>query len=143
MFVLRVESEVRPTEDKNKVLRAVTNFFDVESYRIIESAPYSLMLCESRKVESLLKLYTSLRVERILDSARKIFEKGKYGNKLIFKLHKQSAYAGHISFVTIDSESPLGPIKVIITSDKIDELIDWLAPKTLHGKPLWEKNIPS
>jgi len=66
----------------------------------------------------------------------------KRGDMLTLKLHKQSAYAGHISFISYDEESPLGPIILTIVSDKLSEIIDWLAPKTSHGRPLWEKEIP-
>ena len=103
---------------------------------------YKLLVVESRKLTVLFRLYELLRQERILDTARSIMLSLKRGDMLTLKLHKQSAYAGHISFISYDEESPLGPITLTIVSDKLSEIIDWLAPKTSHGRPLWEKEIP-
>ena len=142
MFLLRIEAEVRYTEDLEKVVKSITNFFNIKQYDVREEGPYPIVIVESKDVETLLKFHDILRRERILDSARKVLERGKRGNLITFKLHKQSAYAGHPSFLSIDSESPMGPIKVRILTDKTDELIDWLTPKTSAGRPLWEKPVP-
>ena len=142
MFLLRAEAEVRHTEDLKKVVKSITNFFSIKHYVVREEGPYPTVVAESDRVESLLKFHDILRRERILDSARKVLEHGRRDNTIVFKLHKQSAYAGHPSFVSVDSESPLGPIKVRILTDGPDELIDWLAPKTSGGRPLWDKPIP-
>lgn len=143
MFLLRIETEVRPTEDAGKVLRAISNLFTVETHSIVEATPYPRLIAESRNIKSLLKLHGMLRQDRVLDAARKVFESGIIDGRILrFKLHKQSAYAGHISFVHSDAESPLGPIKVTIESNAVKEIVDWLAPKTSEGRPLWEKPLP-
>ncbi|MCD6324451.1 MAG: hypothetical protein J7L55_05025 [Desulfurococcales archaeon] len=143
MFSLRVEAEVRPTEDAGKVLKAITNLFHVDKHELIkEGRAYPLLVAESNRIKSLSKLHEVLRQDRILDTARKMFESGVRGDTLRFKLHKQSAYAGHVSFIHTDSESPLGPIIVNVRCDRIPELIDWLAPKTRGGRPLWERPPP-
>ena len=145
MFLVRAEVEVRPTENINKVKKALLNILNFSQDEIKEvrlSDGYSMLIGESRKIKTLFKLYELLRQERILDTARSILKSQKKGNVVTLKFHKQCAYVGHISFVTYDEESPLGPIIVTIMSDKLDEIIDWLAPKTSHGKPLWEKEVP-
>ncbi|MCD6428075.1 MAG: hypothetical protein J7L12_00475 [Desulfurococcales archaeon] len=143
MFMLRAETEVRPTEDVEKVKRALLNVAEVKDVRHVRSADgYSFLIGESKSITALFRLYELLRQQRILDTARKILQAQRQGNMISIKLHKQSAYAGHISFVTYDDESPLGPITITIVSDKIDEIIDWLAPKTSRGKPLWEREVP-
>jgi len=145
MLTIRIEVEVRPTEDESKVRRALKNIFtlkdsDIKSVDIGNN--YKLLVVESRKLTLLFRLYELLRQERILDTARSIMLSLKRGDMLTLKLHKQSAYAGHISFISYDEESPLGPITLTIVSDKLGEIIDWLAPKTSHGRPLWEKEVP-
>lgn len=142
MFILTVTCEVRPTEDKDKVIKAVTNLFSLDRIEVIEDYPYSKLVGESSKVESLIKLHRILRQERILDTFRSVLLSNKVGNMTEFKLNKQSAYVGRATLVSLDSESPLGPITVKIVSDKIDEIIDWLAPKTVRGHPTEEKSIP-
>ncbi len=145
MLLVRAEVEVRPTEDIDKVKKALLNILNLSQDEIKEiklSDGYAMLVGESKKIRSLFKLYELFRQERILDTARSILKSQKKGNIVTLKFHKQCAYAGHISFVTYDEESPLGPITITIMSDKLDEIIDWLAPKTSHGKPLWEKEVP-
>jgi hypothetical protein len=43
-----------------------------------------------------------------------------------FYLNKQAAFVGTITLCEEAEESPLGPIKVILTSSNIDKIIDWL-----------------
>ncbi len=145
MFMLRAEVEVRPTEDEGKVRKALRNLLsvnddDIKTVDLGEN--YKMLIVESRKIATLFKLYELLRQERILDTARSIMYSSRRGEILTIKLHKQSAYAGHISFISYDDESPLGPITITIVSDKLDEIIDWLAPRTSRGKPLWEREVP-
>jgi predicted RNA binding protein with dsRBD fold (UPF0201 family) len=142
MFMLTVTCEIRPTEDKDKVVKAVTNLFNLSKIEIIEDYPYNKLVGESDKIESLVKLHRLLRQERILDAFRNVLLNNKTGNTTEFKLNKQSAYVGRATLVTLDSESPLGPIVVRIVSDKIDEVIDWLAPKTVGGHPTQERSVP-
>jgi predicted RNA binding protein with dsRBD fold (UPF0201 family) len=140
--MLTVTCEIRPTEDKDKVVKAVTNLFNLSKIEIIEDYPYNKLVGESDKIESLVKLHRLLRQERILDAFRNVLLNNKAGNTTEFKLNKQSAYVGRATLVTLDSESPLGPIVVRIVSDKIDEVIDWLAPKTVGGHPTQERSVP-
>jgi len=124
-----IEVEVRPTEDLEKVKRAVENIFGKVEY---ETRPFNdgcLLIAKTKGREGLTKLYNLLRRERIRDAARKVLFGALAGNTITFYLNKQVAYAGHISFCNATAESPLGPIKVEITCNKPVELINWLTPK--------------
>jgi len=145
MIVIRAEAEVRPTEDVEKVLKAVSNllaFRDDEIKLEDLGSRYLMLIAESRRVSVLLPLHSLARRDRVLDTLRKYMLNNLGGNTLTLKFHKQTAYAGHISLLTYDDESPLGPIIVTISSDKIREIIDWLAPRTRKGVPLWENEVP-
>ncbi len=143
MVYIRVEVEIRPTEDEEKVLKALKNVVLIDNIRIVElSSGYRLAVAEGNDISMLLKLYELLRRQRILDTARNILMKHSQGDVLNIKLNKQAAYQGYVSFVEDESESPLGPISITISSDKLYEVIDWLAPRTSHGRPLWERDIP-
>jgi len=143
VFVLRVEAEVRPTESEERVVEAIRNIVDVDVKIVDVGGGYRVAVGESTDVARLRRLYTLLRQERILDAARAYAMRFRRGNTLELKLHKQAAYAGHLSFVTYDDESPLGPIRLTVISDKLDEIVDWLAPPTSQGRPIWEKPMPS
>ena len=44
-----------------------------------------------------------------------------------FFLNKQAAFVEKVVICDETEESPLGPIKVILTSSNIDGIIDWIA----------------
>ncbi len=141
MYV-RVKAEVRPTEDIEKVRKAVRNVFNGRVNVIDGEHGLKVIIGESDSAYSLIKLHDLIRIYRILDAARKSLQKGMRGNTIVFKLHKQAAYVGKISFIDSDHESPLGSITFYIESSDPSKLIDWLAPKTSMGKPLWEIDMP-
>ena len=141
MYV-RVKAEVRPTEDIEKVRKAVRNVFNGRINVIDGEHGLKVIIGESDSAYSLIKLHDLIRIYRILDAARKSLQKGMRGNTIVFKLHKQAAYVGKISFIDSDHESPLGSITFYIESSDPGKLIDWLAPKTSMGKPLWEIDMP-
>ncbi|RLG78042.1 MAG: hypothetical protein DRO12_00575 [Thermoprotei archaeon] len=143
MVLIRIEAEIRPTENEDKVIKAIKNIFFVEDVRVVElSEGLKLAVVETDEITPLFKVYEILRKQRILDTARSVFIRNSSGNVMNIKLNKQVALQGLISFVDNDDESPLGAINVVIVSDKLKEIIDWLAPKTQRGRPLWEKDVP-
>ncbi len=142
MVKIRVEVEIRPTEDERKVKKAVLNVFEPEKINIINIGERRLLVAEANSYYSLLKLHELLRRERILDAARSYMIKGMAPGLLVFKLNKQAAYMGHVSFVDYDSEAPLGPITFIIETSRVSELVDWLAPPTRMGRPVKEYDMP-
>ncbi|WP_338601868.1 RNA-binding domain-containing protein [Sulfolobus tengchongensis] len=142
MVKVMVVTEVRPSENLNKVLSAIMNFFDFDKMNIRKEGIIDILVLESNTLKSLLKLHKALRNERILDSARKYLIRGIEGNTIAFMIHKQAAAVKVLSFVDSDKESPLGAIKFYIQYHNPKEVVDWLAPRTAHGVPLWENPIP-
>ncbi|UCC57844.1 MAG: hypothetical protein JSW14_05610 [Candidatus Bathyarchaeum sp.] len=132
--MVHIEVEVNPTEDLEKVKRAVENIFGVIESKVESRKWGRLLIAETRGTEGLTKLYNLLRRERIRDAARKVLFSGLADKSLTFYLNKQVAYAGHISFSQQTAESPLGPINVQIRCDNPREIIEWLAPKTTKRK---------
>jgi hypothetical protein len=127
---VQVEAEVNPTEDLDKVKQAVENIFGSLKLEQKSLRRGSLLVGQSKDVESLSKFGNLLRRERIRDAARGVLFQGLKGKTITFYLNKQVAYAGHVSFCEPTAESPLGPIKVKIKSGNPRKLIDWLAPRT-------------
>ncbi|MFQ6080507.1 MAG: RNA-binding domain-containing protein [Candidatus Bathyarchaeia archaeon] len=127
---IRVEAEVNPTEDQEKVKRAVENVFGSVEFEVKPQRRGSLLVAKAHGMDGLTKLYNLLRRERIRDAARGVLFDGLSEKSVVFYLNKQVAYAGHLSFSKPMSESPLGPIRVQIRCDNPRELIEWLAPKT-------------
>jgi predicted RNA binding protein with dsRBD fold (UPF0201 family) len=129
-IVVRIETEINPTEAEEKVGRAVSNIFDGASVEVKPSYKGSVMYATAEGREALVKLRNLLSSDRIRDAARKVFLGGLRGNAVQFCLNKQVAFAGHVSFCEETGESSLGPIKVTIECDDPRQLIDWLASRT-------------
>jgi len=127
---VRVEAEVRPTEDIEKVKKALSNLFNLENYRVAEVGTYKVIIGESSSIVSLLKIREIIVRERIADTVRRILSRGTVDKYLSFKINKQAAYVGKLSLVEEDRESSMGPINVFIEANDVKRLIDWLAPNT-------------
>jgi len=130
---VHVEVDVNPTEDVEKVKKAVENLFGNVEFEEKPKTRGSLLVVETTGLDELAILQNLLRRERIRAAARKVFFGGLSEKSIIFYLNKQVAYVSHISFSRPEGESPLGPIKVQIQCDHPRELIDWLAPRTVKS----------
>ena len=127
---VEIEVDVNPTEDLEKVERAVENIFGSMEFDVKRRKRGSLLIAQAKGRDGLAKFYNLLRRERIRDATRGVLFEGLREKSITFHLNRQVAYAGHISFSKPMGESPLGPIKVRIRCDEPRELIEWLAPKT-------------
>jgi len=127
---VQVEADINPTENEDKVKRAVENMFTNLELEVNPQRQGSLLVGKGKGMGALTKLQNLLRRERIRDAARGVLYGGLSGKSIVFYLNKQVAYVGHVSFSKPVAESPLGPIRVEIQCDNPRELIDWLAPRT-------------
>ena len=114
-----------PTEDSEKVKKAVLNLFP-ES--MIEEKDGMIMA----RTGSLWRFKELVRSHRIIDATRRIMLRGKQGNSTSFLINKQVAFIGKISYV--EEKLPLGSIEVSIEDDDLDKLIDAVAPVTVNGE---------
>jgi uncharacterized protein len=128
-LTVQVEAEINPTEDAEKVKAAVNNILGNPQITLKPQAKGSLLTAHARRQESLIKLRNLLRADRIRDAARKLLYRSIVGGKLVFYLNKQAAWAGHVSFSEMASESPLGPLKVTVECENPRQLVEWLAEK--------------
>lgn len=150
MIHVKVSAAVYPTEDLEKVIKAVSSLFtdlelEKEAIEITgsetEVSP-SFFLSGEGEIETLQTLHGLIRREEIIDSVRnKAFSKGlsSDGLSVRFSLNKQAAFVG-IPSVPAQVE-PLGSIEVIIKADSQEEmerLVEWFLPLTEEGKPVVE-----
>jgi len=142
---MRVEAvvEVRLTEDKKKVLKALENVFTPVNTREEPSDVGVVLIstCDGHKCFE--KLRGAIWRQGIQDAARSVISKGIVGeDTIIFSINKQAAYVGVVSFVTEPGESPLGPITFTVKTNNVRQFIDWLAPRTYRGKVYYEAPPP-
>lgn len=135
MIELEIETPVHPTESREKVKKALKTIVDTE-YTLSEKDDQNILHGKAQGLQSVSRIYQRLRDQLIVESARKIMRRSITGDTVVFYLHKQAAFVGKIHFCLPEAESPMGSIKVSIRSPNIEELVDWLSPKTVDGKPL-------
>ncbi|MEM1620037.1 MAG: RNA-binding domain-containing protein [Fervidicoccaceae archaeon] len=139
---VRVEVPVRFTEDESKLLELLNRIVEPERVFVEEEASEKRLVAVSRCLSSLAKLRDLLRRERILDAARKRMLSGASEETLRVLIHKQALAGGRLSLVDHESESPLGAVRVVVYHERPLEVVDWLAPPTREGRPLWERETP-
>ncbi len=113
---------VNPSEDPKRVEKAILNIlFDCE----IKRGKFSISGI-SQNLESLERIYETIHSRRSQNSLKKNMEKNLDHNTTWFYLNKQAAFADNVALCEEADESPLGPIKIILTSQKINKIISWL-----------------
>jgi CRISPR-associated protein Cas8b1/Cst1 subtype I-B len=116
---------VNPSEDPKKIQKAISNIFP---YSTIKTEIFSLS-SQSNELKSLEKIYETIHTKQSQKIYRRNLEKNLEGDTSWFYLNKQAAFVEKIAICEKSDESPLGPIKVILTSSYIDRIIDWIVSR--------------
>jgi uncharacterized protein len=61
---------------------------------------------------------------------RRMLVDNRAGDSTWFMLNKQAATAGIASVIDDEQESALGTIRVTISCEDLDRVVDWLVPET-------------
>lgn len=120
MLEVRLRAECYPTEDKGKVVRSIQRLFPDA-----EISGESVISGMSRSLDEFGEL---LKRQRIRDAARAVMRRNMKGNSTSFRLNKQVAAVGKVSFS--EMSHPLGDIEVEVVSDALESVIDAIAPNT-------------
>ncbi|MEM3736948.1 MAG: RNA-binding domain-containing protein [Candidatus Bathyarchaeia archaeon] len=129
---LRGAVRVYPTEDCEKVRKALENLFPLAKVELVEGGLFQTLTFQGEGIESLSRVQALLRQERIRDAVRRFLHERVEGDRIKFYLNKQVAYVGRFSLCEPSGESPLGPIEVELESDDLRRLIDWLSPASTN-----------
>jgi predicted RNA binding protein with dsRBD fold (UPF0201 family) len=120
---ITAKARVNPTEDRDKVINAISNIFKFDELEIGDG--YVSVTGEN---ESMLDLRESLKIRKIRDTAERIFLNGTDGNKISFSLSKQAALVFTPNFVD-KGMSALGEIDVTIETDDVEGFIKWMTAR--------------
>lgn len=119
------EAQVKHTESKTKVAKAVSNLFPSKGELRMEEDRVTFV---STDRESLRFLKDHFRDRRIRSAARRLLlsntDEGSLQTQIL--LNKQAAFAGIAALCDDPSESPLGPIVLRIKSNRLQNLIEWM-----------------
>ena len=88
------------------------------------------LVANSNNYESLTRVYETMRSRKSKSAYRRLLMRNMTNNSTWFYLNKQAAFANVIALCDQADESPLGPIKVVLHSKNIEDVIDWLVSDT-------------
>ena len=119
---ISVYCDINESEDVNKVKTAISNILtDMD-----ETTDDSSFVANSSNYESLTKIYEAMRTRKTKTAYRHHLMRNMTEDSTWFYLNKQAAFANAIVLCDDESESPLGPIKIVLHSKNIEDVIDWL-----------------
>jgi len=84
------------------------------------------LVANSNNYESLTKIYETMRSRKTKNAYHRHLMRNMTEDSTWFYLNKQAAFADVIALCDEADESPLGPIKVVLHSKNIEDVIDWL-----------------
>lgn len=114
---------VNLSEDPEKVKQAISNIFPFSE---IKNENFSIK-AQSKELRSLEKIYETILSTQSQKSYTRNLENNLENDSTWFFLNKQAAFVERVAICDEAEESPLGPIKVTLTSSNIDEVIDWIS----------------
>ena len=115
---------INPSEDINKIRTAVSNVLIDMDEKIVGNS----LIANSNNYESLSKIYEIIRAKNIKKVYRRNLRQNIVDDSTWFYLNKQAAFANVIALCDEDNQSPLGPIKIVLQSKNIRDVIDWFVP---------------
>ena len=113
---------INASEDINKVRTAVLNVLTDMDEKITGDS----LVANSNNYESLTKIYETMRSRKTKSAYRRHLMRNMTEDSTWFYLNKQAAFANVTVLCDEADESPLGPIKVVLHSTNIEDVIEWL-----------------
>ena len=113
---------LNPSEDPKKIENAISNIF---IHSTINTEDFSVS-AQSKDLNSLEKIFETIHTKQSQKIYRRNLEQNLENDTTWFYLNKQAAFVEKIVICEKADESPLGPIKVVLTSSNIDGIIDWI-----------------
>jgi len=113
---------INASEDVNKVRTAVSNILTDMDEKITGDS----LVANSNNYASLTKIYETMRSRKTKSAYRRHLMRNMTEDSTWFYLNKQAAFANVTVLCDEADESPLGPIKVVLHSTYIEDVIEWL-----------------
>ena len=115
---------VNPSEDPEKVQHAISNVLQDMNFRYESGSIKGI----SNDLNSLSKIYETIRSRKSIKTYRRQMRNNLGDDTTWFYLNKQAAFVNVIALCAAAEESPLGPIKILLHSKRIDAIMEWLVP---------------
>ena len=116
---------INPSEDQTKVEQAISNILPDIEIQINDDS----LKATSQNLETLSNIFEVIHTRKIQRVYRRFLNNNLCNDSTWFYLNKQAAFSNTVSLCDEAEESPLGPIKIVLTSKNIEDIIDWLVSK--------------
>ena len=113
---------INPSESIEKVEQTISSIFP---YSVIKNNEFTINAI-SKELRSFEKIYHFVHNNKLQKNFLRSLEDNLKNDTTWFYLNKQAAFVEQIAICEEFDESPLGPIKVTLTSSNIDRIIDWI-----------------
>jgi len=113
---------INPSEDQTKVEQAISNILPDIEIQINDDS----LKATSQNLEILSNIFGVIHSHKIQRVYRRFLNNNLRNDSTWFYLNKQAAFSNTVSLCDEAEESPLGPIKIVLTSKNIEDIIDWL-----------------
>ena len=119
---INIHCTVFPSEDPKKIQQSIQNIFNKIDFIVQNDS----IKATSSTLESLEKIKEVIHSRKSQNNYRRQLNNNLINNTTWFYLNKQAAFANVVALCSEAEESPMGPIKVKITSKNIEKIIEWL-----------------
>ena len=117
---IQIFCEINPSEDPEKVKLAVNNIFpDIE----LETSETEIS-GKTNNFSVLSQISKSIHEKNTKNTYQRILKNNNDGESTWFYLNKQAAFVNTVALCSEANESSLGPIKVILRSNDIKQVIE-------------------
>ena len=116
---IQIFCSINPSEDPDKVKTAVNNIFPDMELEISETE----ISGKTNNFSILSKISKSIHEKNIKNTYQRILKNNNDGESTWFYLNKQAAFVNTVALCSEANESSLGPIKVILRSNDIEQVI--------------------
>jgi len=113
---------INPSEDPKKVEQALSNILSDIDIKINQES----LKATSKNLESLTRIFETIHSRKSQNNFRRQLKHNLIDDSTWFYLNKQAAFANVVALCSEADESPLGPIKVILSAKNIERVIEWL-----------------
>ena len=113
---------INPSEDQSKVEQAISNVLPDAEIQISDDSIKAI----SQNLETLSNIFEVIHSRKIQRVYRRFLNNNLRNDSTWFYLNKQAAFSDTVALCDEAEESPLGPIKIVLTSKNIEDIIDWL-----------------
>ena len=112
--------QVNPSEDPEKVKLAVNNIFPDMELEVTATQ----IVGNTNNFSALSQISKSIHEKNIKNTYQRILKNNNDGDSTWFYLNKQAAFVNTVALCSEANESSLGPIKVILRSNDIEQVIE-------------------